>query len=565
MDISSYNFDYLQPPSQVNKITHNAGYIKSGTGKNAQRKIFHNVKFDDFEKGIANTFENSLQDKGIKLPLSWNINETLRYLYAAEFDFATATSMVQYCLKWREDPKSSTLTKEVLQLLSSGVIYIWGHDFEYRPNLIINMNKIDPREANEDTFKSALSICMDILRSYCFVGGKVESWNIILDIQNSPLIDLIEPIVSHVQCCFPQTLEKMFIVNISDKQRKIAENMVHQNLNKSVFLLKNNEVFKITTYLDSSCLEVKYGGKCPTLQKYWPPPDHSGKSNDSRILPRNSRGESTPSSLSDHSQKRPMMFSANSITDQPQISNDPNFKAERFKPLPKKQLAQSPETKKSGRDGYNNQNRRRVSEIPGLKYDDPDDELVRGLLFKEASPDKQFRKTFSDRRILHQPNINDSPPNKLRKMQEQRSHSDLKTTPVSSEIPDLHTTQETVKRSNLPSRNDFGWEFVQPGRDSLGSQGSPKKSVTFKSEILENGGETPRSSSPTQKSNLRTASKFTITPKEVKEDQPKRRLIELPREKSVDENDTDSDDSGYFCGICVSSKAKAKTKRKSYL
>jgi len=339
-------------------------------------------------------------------------------------------------------------------------------------------------------------------------------------------------------------------------------------LNKSVFLLKNNEVFKITSYLDPSCLEVKYGGKCPTLQKYWPPPDLSGKSNDSRILPRNSRGESTPSSQSDRSLKKSLMFSANSITDQPQINNDPNFKAERLKPLPKKQLAESPETKKSGRAGENNRVRRGVSETPVLHFDDPDDELIRGLLFKkEASPDKQFRKTVSDRRILHQSNVSDSPPSKVRKVQQPKSYSEIKTAPVSTEIHDWPTTQETLKRSNLPSRNDFGWEPLQPGRDSLGSQGSPKKSVTFKSEVLENGGETPRSSSPTQKSNLRTASKFTITPKEVKDDQPKRRLIELPREKSVDENDTDSDDSGYFCGICVSSKAKAKSKskRKSYL
>jgi len=33
---------------------------------------------------------------------------------------------------------------------------------------------------------------MDILQSYCFVGGKVENWNIILDVQNTPLIDLIK-------------------------------------------------------------------------------------------------------------------------------------------------------------------------------------------------------------------------------------------------------------------------------------------------------------------------------------------------------------------------------------
>ena len=42
-----------------------------------------------------------------------------------------------------------------------------------------------------------------------------------------------------------------------------------------------------------------------------------------------------------------------------------------------------------------------------------------------------------------------------------------------------------------------------------------------------------------------------------KEEQPKKRLIELPREASDDEND-DSDDSGYFCGICVSSRGKKK-------
>jgi len=42
--------------------------VKTGTGKSAKRKIFHSVKFDDFEKEIIKTFENSLHSKEINLP-----------------------------------------------------------------------------------------------------------------------------------------------------------------------------------------------------------------------------------------------------------------------------------------------------------------------------------------------------------------------------------------------------------------------------------------------------------------------------------------------------------------
>jgi hypothetical protein len=589
-------------------VFHDTEYVKSGTGKSAKRRIFHSVKFDDFEKEIIKTFENSLSNQEIKLPQSWNSSETLKYLYSADFDFSMATSMIQTCLKWRQDSRSSTLTKEVLQMLTSGVIYIWGTDFDHRPTLIINLNKINPDEANEDVFKSALSICMDILRSYCFVGGKVENWNIILDVQNTPLIDLtkIESIMSHIQCCFPQTLEKLFIINISDKQWKIIEPMIGHELNETVFLLKIKEVFKITAYLAPHSLEVKYGGKSPNLQKYWPPPDHAGRSTDSRIRNTPKAGDnSTPSSqnrfdTSYSSQER----TTASTTNQPATLNDP-FRAEKLKAPPKKQL-DSPEAGSKGgyasnvnnssyrgSQGGNSQktfdNEERVLKskpkdspqrgasakaILHSEHDqhDPDEQLVRGLLFnKKDVPDKQFRKTVSDRRI------NQSPPNKVRRVDD-------------SEIPDWNfqgglkpkNPNGNVMASSSPSKRQqekekrsgyspFGkggdWdndvrrqsEPVYIGRDSESRNDSPKKSVTFKSEILDNEHDhvgTPGSNrSPTGKSNLRASSKFIVI---EKEEQPKKRLIELPREASDDEND-DSDDSGYFCGICVSSRGKKKT------
>ena len=174
--------------------------------------------------------------------------------------------------------------------------------------------------------------------------------------------------------------------------------------------------------------------------------------------------------------------------------------------------------------------------------------------------------------------INQSPPNKVRKVDdpdvpEWNYKSKIRNENVMiSSSPSKRQSKNQQEREKRSGYSPFGkggdWdndvrrqsEPVHIGRDSEIRVDSPKKSVTFKSEILDNehhdhaGTPGSHSRSPSGKSNLRASSKFIAI---EKEEQPKKRLIELPRESSDDEND-DSDDSGYFCGICVSSRGKKK-------
>lgn len=95
-----------------------------------------------------------------------------------------------------------------------------GRDKQYRPTLVVNTDIINfIEEYTATTITRAFSIMCIIMEDFCFYPGKVESWNIIIDLQErSSLafkIDDYLKLVNMMMQNFPCTVEKIYCAHPS--------------------------------------------------------------------------------------------------------------------------------------------------------------------------------------------------------------------------------------------------------------------------------------------------------------------------------------------------------------
>jgi len=273
--ITSLDPACFRPPASSVGINHSAEYIKSGSGKDSIRRIFHNVRFDEFESQAIEECEAYLVEQETRLPQEWTQSETLKYLYATKFDAKSSAQLIQAYLDWHQNPQSLTLTAGAQMCLESGAVYMWGFDNQCRPVLIVDLTKLAAIEATAEDFQGALAVSMEILKTCFFVPGKVENWVIILDAQNIPTLEnaKIDTLTLVLNCYFPSTLEKLII--ISSPESEEAHYNFFQGIDKEmaqqVEVVASNDLFRLQNYIPPTSLEKKYGGVAPTLEAFWPP------------------------------------------------------------------------------------------------------------------------------------------------------------------------------------------------------------------------------------------------------------------------------------------------------
>lgn len=67
-------------------------------------------------------------------------------------------------------------------------MYILGRDKQYRPTIIINCESITT--FSTELIMRAISILCMVMEDYFFFDGKVENWNVIIDLKEKCLLNI---------------------------------------------------------------------------------------------------------------------------------------------------------------------------------------------------------------------------------------------------------------------------------------------------------------------------------------------------------------------------------------
>lgn len=255
-------------------------YFKS----NYKRLIFEgNNNYTLYELSKLLEFKNSSKLLQINLPNSWLKSDTLRFLYANNFSIRKTIKVItSYINKQSQYSFLLNPYPKLIDILNSGAFYISGRDLRFRPIIhfsIENLEKIKRYHAITDLVNSVIYLFEFVLK-YLLLPGQIESWNIMVDVNNS-LSDIgeeLKQIISIFKSDYPSRLFKLFIVNVKGVNNltwSFVKLLIEQVTLSKVFFIKEKEHRSYFDYINPSQLESKYGGLKEDLKNKYFPPDYS--------------------------------------------------------------------------------------------------------------------------------------------------------------------------------------------------------------------------------------------------------------------------------------------------
>lgn len=160
------------------------------------------------------------------------------------------------------------------RMVNTGAFYIYKRDREYRPILILNVerlcqiNKVDPWSIDEViTFSSFL---MGFMEDKLLIPGKVENWVFLIDLKNIGLTDVpvnkMKALVGSGQENFPCRFAMTYCVNANWQSRSIFWlcNVAMDEYTKSKITVCGDDLSKtLHKDINPNCLEKKFGGSLP--------------------------------------------------------------------------------------------------------------------------------------------------------------------------------------------------------------------------------------------------------------------------------------------------------------
>lgn len=247
-----------------------------------KRLIFegNNNNFTDYEYTKLSKCEESFKLYQISLPGNWQASDTLRFLYANNFNIKkTIKAIGIYIKKYFQYTFILNPCAKLIEILNSGAFYINGRDSRFRPILHFSIAKLDTIKRNNginDIINSVIYIFEYSLR-YLLLPGQIESWIIMIDVCKSVsnIGDELKEVFKLLKSSYPCRLFKLFIVNVKGINYltwSFVKLLIEQETLSKVVLIKDNERKSYFDFINPLQLEAKYGGlKENLIDKYFPP------------------------------------------------------------------------------------------------------------------------------------------------------------------------------------------------------------------------------------------------------------------------------------------------------
>jgi hypothetical protein len=236
--------------------------------KNKNEYLPHeNEYYEKFMEYINDKYKDD-----IIIPKDWTEGEIRKFLQAADFDFEDAIAQI----KERLNMHIPTYPFDnVIEILSSGFVYMHGLDNNYRPIIVCSLSRfmeyIDQYEL--DYFICAINVFSNYLLKHLFIPGQVENWIIITDLNGvslwKPPTKMIS-IFNFLQKRFYYRLFKLYIYGMSGILNfcwRIIKNLVNDKTKeKFIFISNESDIHRtIINHVHPSQLEEKYGGTSPNI------------------------------------------------------------------------------------------------------------------------------------------------------------------------------------------------------------------------------------------------------------------------------------------------------------
>lgn len=243
---------------------------------NEIRYIYLNRLLNDDEQLYLAKLRRYAKTHEIKFPhVIWI--QALRFLRSAQYHLQTAIDMMKNNHHFRIN-ELPIYEKDVLDDLNTGAIYWHGRDHKFRPILIVKLAKLDQFQGDIQRIQKLLCFCLEFFLRYLQVAGRIENWNVIIDLFGKGITDLpiqiLKSVLSLVNTRYRMRLFRMFIVNCPKFINVVSSALVAAIPGTSVHKIRFiDEAFseEMINMIPQEQLEESYGGSCTNLTENFYP------------------------------------------------------------------------------------------------------------------------------------------------------------------------------------------------------------------------------------------------------------------------------------------------------
>ena len=120
--------------------------LLSDTGTTVEQEVIYACySFTEFELNQINAIKARLQADKIYIP----DREILKFLNANFYDLNKAKAQLSSKFKWLSEVADVKINPQIIRLIQSGSIYIFGRDKDYKITIVLDLPKIIPFSKTE--------------------------------------------------------------------------------------------------------------------------------------------------------------------------------------------------------------------------------------------------------------------------------------------------------------------------------------------------------------------------------------------------------------------------------
>jgi len=237
-----------------------------------------NVKYTDYEQKMIQEFKNYAAKNNFPLRHDyWPDDAILRFLTADEFKMSRTFEDIKEHSYWRDTLCPIQLSDRLKNFLNDGLIYIHGRDNKFRPIIVFNVHRIDPKQFDLNFMITAMTFWLKTVIEEWMLPGQIEQWVFIGNIKGMGIgalaVQEVRKLFEFLQTNFKCRLHKIYLVNAARTVYapwKIAKKFLDGDTVDKVHFYKSSIPEELFTYTNREQVEQQFGGLAPNCTKYWP-------------------------------------------------------------------------------------------------------------------------------------------------------------------------------------------------------------------------------------------------------------------------------------------------------
>ena len=251
--------------------------------KKNYRFIFNGQPKTEYEQSKLNEYNQyELNNGKLNYPNFWLESDTMRLLQASEYDIEKTYKSIKDLIKFINNFPSS-INNNIVQLLNSGYLYVYGRDHHFRPIIVVcfqeYLNILETKKYTFEDINTTIIYLMNYIVKYLLIPGQIENWITLIDLKGAGVSDIsdFKKLLTTLNS-YRGRVFKSFIVNVSGFLGfavKTAVNLFGSSSAKKLKILDKKELYIIQEIISPDNLQKKYGGTAPDMvpgsNKLFPP------------------------------------------------------------------------------------------------------------------------------------------------------------------------------------------------------------------------------------------------------------------------------------------------------